>query len=193
MTATLENQAPLETAPVEPRRHRVTVPEYRRMIESGVFGDQPRIELLDGELIEMSAMSPRHFKRVQRLHQRLERSFGQRVDVASQGPISLPGDGEPEPDVFLYRNDLPEDDLAAPADLLLVIEVSDTTLAYDRAAKLRAYARDGITEYWIVNLVDDQLEVYRDPQGERYATSFTLKAGTPATCLAFPDEPIDWS
>ena len=107
--------------------------------------------------------------------------------------IELPSDGCPQPDIALLRPETPRDRLARPEDVLLLIEVSDSTLEKDRNAKLALYARDGINECWIVNLQDDQLEVYRDPQRERYATSFTVKPETKQACLAFPEDAIDWS
>jgi Uma2 family endonuclease len=113
--------------------------------------------------------------------------------VLNQSSIELPSDGCPQPDIALLRPETPRDRLARPEDVLLLIEVSDSTLEKDRNAKLALYARDGIQEYWIVNLQDNQLEVYRDPQRERYATSFTVKAGSSQACLAFPEDAIDWS
>jgi Uma2 family endonuclease len=83
--------------------------------------------------------------------------------------------------------------LPLPEDIHLVIEVADTTLARDRDFKLALYARDGIREYWIVNLEQNRLEAYRDPDGDRYATSFTVRDGKATPCLDFPDDPIDWS
>ena len=80
-----------------------------------------------------------------------------------------------------------------PEDIHLLIEVSDSTLIRDRDVKLGLYARDGIREYWIINLEAEQLEVYREPDGERYASSFTVRDAKPYACLAFPNDLIDWS
>jgi Uma2 family endonuclease len=94
--------------------------------------------------------------------------------------------------VFLIRSDAGQSDAPFPEDIYLLIEVADSSIARDMDLKLKLYARDGIREFWIVNLKADQLEVYREPDGERYATSFTLKSGELATCLEFPSDAIDW-
>jgi Uma2 family endonuclease len=148
--------------------------------------------LLNGEIIEMSPIGVPHAKCVRRLSKRLDRKFGDRVEVDTQNPIELPSDGRPQPDIVLYDLELHDTELPRPENIYLVIEVSDSTLRDDRTTKLINYARDGIKEYWIVNLINSQLEVYRDPEGERYATTFTVKPGVNQACLAFPDEPIDW-
>ena len=187
MTMTLE---PPDLIP--PRKHRVTVAEFELMIQAGVFAPDARLELLNGEIIEMSPIGVPHAKCVRRLSKRLDRKFGDRVEVDTQNPIELPSDGRPQPDIVLYDLELDDTELPLPENIYLVIEVSDSTLKDDRTTKLINYAREGIKEYWIVNLIHNQLEVYRDPEGERYATTFTVKPGALQACLAFPDEPIDW-
>ena len=174
------------------REHRITLAEFERMIEAGVFEPGVKLELLDGTILEMSAIGLEHAKCVKNLSKRLDRMLGDRVEVDRQNPILLPTDGRPEPDIVLYDLNVGDDRLPEPADVLLVIEVADSSLQDDRTRKLRLYARDGIREYWIRNLTDDQLEVYRDPDGERYATSFTVRDREPVACLAFPDDPIQW-
>ena len=177
---------------IPPRKHRVTVAEFELMIEAGVFLPDARLELLNGEIIEMSPIGIPHLKCVTRLQKRLERAFGDRAVILSQNPIELPSDGRPQPDFALHSLDVTDDRLALPEDIFLIIEVSDSTLRDDPTTKLADYARDGIKEYWIVNLIHNQLEVYRDPEGERYATTFTVKPGANQACLAFPDEALDW-
>lgn len=196
MKATLE---PVKTRNLEKieqvflRPIRFTLSMFDRVLEAGVIGDDPRVELLDGQIVEMEPVKPEHIYRVKHIYDRLLEQMSDRAIVFNQSSIELPSDGCPQPDVALLRFETPRNRLARPEDVLLVIEVSDSTLEKDRSAKLALYARDGITEYWIVNLPDDQLEVYRDPQHERYATSFTLKPGSSQACLAFPDDAIDWS
>jgi Uma2 family endonuclease len=195
MTATLE---PAKTKNLEKikqvflRPIRFTFSMFDRMIEVGVIGDDPRVELLDGQIVEMKPGKPEHIFRVKDIYDRLVPQMSKAM-VLNQSSIELPSDGCPQPDIALLRPETPRDRLARPEDVLLLIEVSDSTLEKDRNAKLALYARDSINEYWIVNLQDDQLEVYRDPQRERYATSFTVKAGSSQVCLAFPEDAIDWS
>ena len=114
--------------------------------------------------------------------------------MLNQSTIFLPQDGRPDPDIALIRLETPRDRLPLPEDIYLLIEVADSTLARDRETKLALYARDGILEYWIINLEQDQLEVYREPDGTRYASasSFTVKDGAATACLALPDDLIDW-
>ena len=175
-----------------PRTHRITVAEYDRMIEAGVFAPDARLELLDGIIVEMSPKSDPHVWAVQELRDTLRDMFRDRATVFSESPVRLPTDGKPEPDVVMFRFDQPERRLPQPKDVLLLIEVSDSSLTDDRTRKLSLYARDGISEYWIRNLLDDTLEVYRDPDGDRYATSFTVRDRVPQACRAFPNDPISW-
>lgn len=172
---------------------RFTLSMFDRVLETGVIGDDPRVELLDGQIVEMEPVNTPHVNRVKDLYDRLQSLFSDRTDIYSQSPIELPQDGRPQPDLSILKSGSAREHLPMPEDVLLLIEVSDSTLEKDRNAKLALYARDGIQEYWIVNLQDDQLEVYRDPQRERYATSFTVKPGTNQACLALPDDAIDWS
>jgi Uma2 family endonuclease len=171
---------------------RFTVRDVTRILETGVFADKPRFELLDGELFTMPPMKPPHLWRVKHLYDRLKVQFEGQAQVMSQSTMQLPRDGLPQPDITLFRLETPQDRWVLPEDVHLLIEVSDSTLADDRNCKLKLYARDGIREYWIVNLTDDQLEVHRDPNGERYDTMFTVKAAA-QTCLDFPETAIDWT
>ncbi len=195
MTATLEPAKTKNLEKIEQvflRPIRFTSSMFERMLETGVIGDDPRVELLDGQIVEMEPVKPEHILRVKDIYDRLVPQMSNAM-VLNQSSIELPSDGCPQPDITLLRSETPRDRLACPEDVLLLIEVSDSTLEKDRNAKLALYARDGIQEYWIVNLQDDQLEVYRDPQRERYTTSFTVKPGTNQACLAFPEDAIDWS
>jgi Uma2 family endonuclease len=172
---------------------RIDLAMYDRMIESGVIDNESRVELLDGILMELEEMKPPHMFRVKRMYDRILKQFEGRSVALNQSPIELPSDGRPQPDITLLRADFPEDRYAQPEDVLLVIEVAETTLTRDREFKAFKYARDGICEYWIINLKATQLEVYRNPQEGRYKTLFTVPKGHSQACLAFPDDPIDWS
>ena len=158
----------------------------------GLMTSDDRVELLDGLIVTKPEATPRHIYALSDLYARLVLQFQPRATVLSQGTIFLPQDGRPDPDIALIQLETPRDRLPLPEDIYLLIEVSDSTLARDRETKLALYARDNILEYWIVNLEQDQLEVYREPDGTRYARSFTVKDGAATACLAFPTDLIDW-
>lgn len=134
------------------------------MGEAGLFQDE-RVELLDGEVVTLSPQSARHAAGVRRARRTLERTLGSNWEVSPQLPIVLDERSEPEPDVAICRRRV--DDYAeahpAPADIVLVVEVAESSLGYDRGRKARAYARAGIPAYWIANLVDDILELLTEP------------------------------
>ncbi len=145
----------------------VTRVAYERMAAQGVFDPAKRIELVDGELIVMSPQSGRHSKVVLLVAKALERAFGAGHTVRVQMPIALSDLSEPEPDLAVVPgspDDYPDD--AQPRSALLVVEVGDSSLAFDRGRKLRAYAAAGIAEYWVVNLgaTPAVLEVHREPR-----------------------------
>jgi Uma2 family endonuclease len=145
-------------------RHRFSVDEYERMIEHGILTENDRVELIRGEIIEKMAIGDPHAASVKRLNRLLGATLAGRTLISIQDPIRLI-DSEPEPDVALL---LPQADFylsgkPRPADILLLIEVSDSSLEYDRQVKLPMYAEAGISEFWIVNFEDDCLEVYRQP------------------------------
>lgn len=144
---------------------RFTLSEYHRLIELGFLSEDDRVELIRGELVQMAAKGTLHSVCNTKLVRELERLVGDRAVVRSQEPIILPADSEPEPDVTIAQGQ-PDDYLSHhpyPSDILLVIEVSDSTLEYDRNVKLSLYAESQIQEYWIINLVVNQLERYTQP------------------------------
>ena len=149
---------------------RFTVDEYHRMAEAGILTEDDRVELLDGEIVAMTPIGKRHAGIVARLERLLHHSIGDNAIVWGQNPIRLDRYGEPEPDVTLLkeRTDFYTDRPPRPDDVLLLIEVADTSLRYDRGSKLRAYARARIPEVWIVDLTTDRVEVYREPRDDRY-------------------------
>jgi Uma2 family endonuclease len=145
--------------------------EYYRMGEAGLFADE-RVELLDGEIISMPSQSPLHASCTTRIASLLFREFDSVLSVRVRSPIVLNNWSEPEPDVAIcrlnpdnYRSEHPK-----ASDILLLIEVTDTSLVYDRGRKVVAYAGSGIPEYWIVNLSDGRIEVFSDPDpvAQRY-------------------------
>jgi Uma2 family endonuclease len=190
MTAMLERPKPIE-APLEFMRF--SGERYDELWKLGLITSDDRVELLDGQIVRKPDMNPPHLYTVKDNYDRVNQLFLTRAITISQSTIVLPQDGRPDPDITLLKLETPRDRLPLPKDIHLLIEVSDSTLARDRETKLALYARDGISEYWIINLADTQLEVYRDPDGTRYATSFTVKNAIPTACLAFPDDFIQWA
>jgi Uma2 family endonuclease len=157
--------------------------EYDRMVALGWFEDE-RIELLHGVLVRMSPQGPRHVSITRRLNRLLMQAIGERADVQIQGPLALTDDSEPEPDVALIPFGY-DDEL--PATAYLVIEVADSSLSKDRGVKARLYAASGIPEYWIVNVVDRSVEVYRDARDGAYRDVRACRSVDTITVTAFPD------
>ena len=165
-----------------------TVEEYEQLGRAGVFHGKERVELLNGEIIIMSPIGFRHAIAVKRLTKFFNRHSDERYDVTAQLPIIIDELSEPEPDLALV-------DIAyettrehpKPEHIFLVIEVSDTTLRYDREDKRPAYARNGVREFWLLNLQANQLEVYREPVGDRYRNARVCDASETVFPLAFPD------
>ena len=185
--ATLQLPEP-ETC-VEPRTHRWTSAEYSRMAELGLF-DGRRVELVDGEILDMPPQKNWHFVTVKLVEDAVSLAFGRSYWVRTQGPLALSLMSEPEPDVAVVPGK-PREFVNHPATALLVVEISDTTLAYDRGRKASLYARAGIADYWIVNLIDCRLEVYRNPvpdasqpHGFGYASNMPLKPNETVSPLA---------
>ena len=156
MVQTLEQP---KTVPI-PRR-RFTREEYYRLAEIGFFQGE-RVELIEGEIVKMSPISPLHGEVLTLLAERLWQLFGEGYRVRVQLPLSL-GDSEPEPDIAVVPGKAGDYVHAHPTTALLVVEVAQTSLEYDREVKAPLYARAGIPEYWIVNLDGQCIEVYRDP------------------------------
>lgn len=153
------------------RRRRFTVDEYHRMGEVGIFTAGERLELIEGEVVTMTPIGPRHAACVDRLTQLWTSRLGRRAIVRVQNPILLAKeDSEPQPDVTLLR---PRADFYAgghptPSDVLLVVEVADSTLEVDRRVKVPLYGRAGVPESWLVDLDAERVEVYREPTADGY-------------------------
>jgi len=178
---------------VQYAKHLFTVQEYERMAEAGVFPPDARLELLAGEIVEMSPIGKRHVACVNRLSRILNRQVDETVIVSTQNPIQLDDLSEPQPDIALlkFRSDFYEHSLPTPADVLLVVEVADTTLDYDRGLKLSNYARAGIPEALIFNLPDEQLEYHAQPAGGAYQTTRILRRGEHLHSSGVPDLMFD--
>jgi len=173
--------------------HRFKVQEYYRMAETGILRPDARVELFNGRIIDMSPIGPFHGGLVKCLIRIYTRLAQGRWQVAAQDPLRLDDHSEPEPDFMLLRPS-PDDYKGRhprPDDVFLLIEVSDTTLDYDREEKIPAYARAGIAEVWIVNLNNVSVEVYRDPHFTGYGSKTVLAAGDQVAPQAYPDAVVN--
>lgn len=179
MTASLDNLVP---------RRRFTVDEYHKMAESGLLTEDDRVELIDGEVVEMGPIGSVHASRVSRLNRLLVSMVGDTAVVWPQNPVRLGDQSEPQPDLTLLkpRTDDYRDALPASADVLLLIEISDSSLRFDREIKLGLYARHSIPVVWIVNLRDETIEVHEEPRLDAYESKQTVAGDEPLSLKAIP-------
>ena len=173
---------------VQLTKRRFTVSEYHQMAHVGILTEDDRVELIDGEIVVMTPIGHRHAASVNRCNRLLSRCVEDAAVVSIQNPVRLDEHNEPQPDVALLR---PRPDFYAsghptPADVLLIIEVADTSVEADRQVKLPLYARGGIPEAWLVDLQLDVITIYRDPTPDGYRTSWTVGRGEWIAPLAFP-------
>jgi Uma2 family endonuclease len=177
---------------VQVLRRRFTVDEYYRMAEAGILHEDDRIELIEGEIVEMAPIGSNHASYVDRLAQLFFGLISGRAIIRVQSPIHLGEYSELQPDVTLLRArpDFYASAHPGPADILLLIEVADTSAAYDREVKAPLYARADIQEYWIVDLAEKSVEVYREPNPEGFRLIRLLRQGDRITPEAFPDVEI---
>jgi len=169
-------------------RRRFTRAEYYRMAEVGILGRHDRVELIKGEIIEMSPIGRRHSAFVTNLNQLLVVRLAGRALVSVQGPVALAEDTEPQPDLaVLRRRRVPYKEREAWAeDAVLLIEVADSSLAYDRTTKLRLYEA-GIPEYWVVDCISEAVEVHRTPGPDGYRDVPRVTGTATLALQAFPD------
>ena len=155
------------------QKHRLTVEEYHRMGEAGILGPQDRVELIEGEIIDMSPIGSNHAGTVNYLNQVLFAALQENAIISPQNPIILNDRNEPDPDIVLLkpRKDFYRQSHPTPNDVLLIIEVADTSLRYDSEIKIPLYARYGIPEVWIVDLENNQLTKYLSPNDDHYESS----------------------
>jgi Uma2 family endonuclease len=159
-----------------PRRHRITVEEYHRMAEVGLLAPDARVELIEGEIIDMPPIGSRHAAAVNRLDEILHAAVGEHAIVQCQGAVQLGDLTEPQPDLALFvrREDFYEERTPIASDTLLVIEVSDTTLRHDLHTKMSLYARHGVPELWVFDVEGRRLHVFRNPAGAAYSEAIVL-------------------
>ena len=177
---------------VAPAPFRWTRARYDRMVEAGVLGPGDKVELLSGQIIDQTFQNEPHAVATGLIADALREAFGTEAHVRDEKPIGLSDDSEPEPDVVVVpgnRRDYLERH-PAPSDVLLLVEVAETSLRRDRVWKAALYAEAGVAEYWIVNLPDRVLEVHRDPVGGAYGTKTTLTPGETIEPVHAPDASV---
>jgi len=173
----------------EVRRRRFTREEYHRMANAGILHEDDRVELIEGDIVLMTPIGRRHAACVAELNRLLVPAVGQRALLWPQNPITLPNESEPQPDIVLLRPraDRYLQDDAHPEDVLLLVEVADTSQRYDRMVKLPLYGAAGVPEVWIVDLPGEVIEVYRRPTPSGYAHVEHVGRAGVVTPAAFPD------
>ena len=172
-------------------RRLFTVEEYHKMAEAGIFTEDDRVELIEGEILEMSPIGRRHAAHVKRLNKLFNQRLGDRVLVGVQYPVILSDFSEPEPDLSLLqpRADFYEAGHPQPEDVFLLVEVADSTVETDQYVKVPTYAKSGIVEVWLVN-IDQQCLKYRQPSRDGYQTEQKYQRGQTVSIQAFPDVTI---
>ncbi|MFM8292051.1 MAG: Uma2 family endonuclease [Planctomycetia bacterium] len=165
-------------------RHRLTVADFHRMGETGILRPDDRVELIHGEIIDMSPIGSLHAALVARISMTFSQHVGDRAVVWTQNPVAIDDVSQPQPDVAVLR---PRPDCYAaahprPADVLLVVEVADTTLAFDLAVKVPLYAAAGIPETWVIDAATLRTHRFRQPAGGRFTAEETIAADAPLAC-----------
>jgi Uma2 family endonuclease len=170
-------------------RHSFTVDEYHRMAAAGILGEDDRVELVDGEILEMTPIGSRHAACVDRLTYLLVRGLGPRAIVRVQSPVRLSERSEPQPDLTLLRArpDFYTAGHPGPSDILLLVEVAETSVEVDREVKVPLYARAGVPEVWVVSLVEECVDVYRGPGLRGYERIEQVRRGQRVASQAVPD------
>jgi Uma2 family endonuclease len=170
-------------------RKKFTVGQYHQMIESGVLTESDRVELLQGEIIEMSPIGKQHAACVDRLTELFIGELNRRAIVRVQNPIQLSDRSEPQPDfaILQRRSDFYADAHPQPQDIFALVEVSDTTVEFDRTVKVPLYAKDNIAEVWIIDLNAEIVQVYREPSAMGYQQLQTFRRSQSVAFQAFSD------
>lgn len=175
--------------PVAVRRRLFTADEYQRMGEVGILSENDRVELIDGEIITKMSIGPRHNACVSRATHALVTAVGSNAIVLPQGSVRVNPRSEPEPDLVLLRPrpDFYASRLAGPADILLIVEIAQSSIDFDRTVKAGLYARCGVTEYWLADLNANALFCYSEPRGESYQTIQQYHRGDTIAPQLLPD------
>ncbi len=177
---------------VELKRRRFTVREYHQMAEAGILGEDDRVELIDGEIVEMTPMGRRHAECVDRLNELFVQMFRDSARVRVQSPITLGRRSEPQPDLALLQRKPGFYASGHPTarDVFLVVEVSDSSVEPDRREKVPFYARNAVPEVWLVDLKQATVTVYQDPIPGGYRIARVFRRGEQVAPAAFPDRSI---
>ncbi|MBF2066566.1 MAG: Uma2 family endonuclease [Calothrix sp. C42_A2020_038] len=173
--------------------HLWTVEDYHRMIDVEILTEEHKVELLEGQIIEISAHQPPHVVSTQKTWKLLHRKLGDRAEIRVQVPVTLQPKSEPEPDVAVVRLDPGEyiNGHPTPDDIFLIVEVADRTLTKDCTTKARTYAKAKIPEYWVVDVKSQQLYVFREPGKDNYIQQTILDINAKLSLLTFPDVEIE--
>lgn len=169
--------------------YRFSVEEFNKLGQAGIFDEDDRVELLDGEIIVMSPIGSEHAAAVLRLNWYFQQRLGQHLLTSVQSPAVVDEFSEPQPDLMLLKpkSDFYKAEHPRPEDIILLVEVSDSTLAFDRGRKLPKYAESAVSEVWIVNLQNQTIEQYRAPSASEYARSQIFRRGEMITIEKFPE------
>ena len=172
----------------QPRNRAFTVGEYYRMAEADILTEEDRVELIAGQIVAMSPIGSRHAACVKRLNLLLGKMVGDSMLIGIQDPIALDAYSEPEPDLVLLRPraDFYADAHPVAADVLLAVEVADTSIDYDREVKLPLYAQAGLPEVWLIDLQKGHIEVYARSQGGAYQKRVEVTADATLTSPTIP-------
>jgi Uma2 family endonuclease len=184
VTSTIDHQLP-RAMPGRQEPYRFRVDQYERMGDAGILTESDRVELIDGQVMNKMTKNRPHVVAAQLAHDALVRLLPAGWYVGKEDPVRISGVSEPEPDLAVIRGH-PRDYLEqspAPSEVALVVEVAESSLAFDQTDKLRIYASAGIPAYWIVNLIDRRLEVYSDPDSGGYRTRIDLGPSDTASVL----------
>ncbi|MFN6498249.1 MAG: Uma2 family endonuclease [Nostoc sp. DedQUE01] len=170
-------------------RRKFTVEQYQKMIESGILTQDDRVELIRGEIIDMSPIGTKHAACVKRLNKLLSQKLRDRVLIAIQDPVKLNDNSQPQPDVALLK---PRDDFYAtahpqPQDIFLLVEVADSTIEYDREEKIPLYAEANIIEVWLVDIKEEIVEIYQQPTAAGYQLMQKFASSQTLSIPCFPD------
>ena len=170
-----------------PSRYKLSIEDYHKLGAAGILGEDSRVELIEGDLIEMAPIGITHMRCVNRLNRLLMQAVGDAAIVSVQNPVTLPPRSEPQPDVALLKPAADQaDHVPHPADVLLIVEVADTTLNYDRRTKLPLYARAGIVEVWIVDVQGQTIETFSAPTDTGYARTAVHRRADTVTPIQVP-------
>lgn len=186
--ATVEAPSPA----AEPTPRLFTVDEYYKMAEVGILRPDERVQLIEGIIVQMPAIGPRHAYNVNRITRLFLVAVGESVDIRNQSPVRLSNGAEPEPDIAIvvahpespktYESRHPTSE-----ETLLAVEIADSTLTFDLGEKALMYALHGVADLWVVDLQGDRVVVHRDPTPDGYASVRTLTRGETISPLSFPD------